>query len=131
EVPVGELVPLPAVVQRLGPVEVVHALLEVPERLVDGRDVLLDVHVDATERVGDLLEPAEVDQYDVVDTYPRETLDGLHGERHATPCEGRIDLGLGVAQVGVGRALRDVHVQVARNRDQVRLLVVRLDVQQD
>src|SRR6266508_1662808 len=81
EVALGELLALAHVVQRLVAVDVVQTLVEVPERRVDRGDVLLDVQVDTAQGVGHLLEPAEVDQDDVVHPYTRELLHGLHRER--------------------------------------------------
>ena len=78
------------------------------------------VHVDAADRVHHLDEAFEVDDRRVAHVRTGQFLNGLDGERHATPGVGRVDLGHAVS--------RHVHPQVARERDQVDGLPVAADV---
>jgi hypothetical protein len=112
-------------------VHVHGALREHPVRLVDRGDALLHLQVHAAERVGDLLEAAEVDGQHVVEVHVGHALDRVHRARQAAEGERRVDLGAAAA-AAVGRvARRDLHPQVARDRDQLRGLMVGRDVHHD
>ena len=93
EVAAGELLALAHPVEGLGAVHVHRALGEHPVRLVDRRDGLVHGQVDAAERVGDLLEAAEVDRHDVIDLHVGEALDRVHGARQSAERERSVELG--------------------------------------
>jgi hypothetical protein len=95
---------------------------------VDRRDGLIHLQVNAAERVGDLLEAAEVDCGHVVEVDVRHALDRADGAWQAAEGERGVDLrsATGVAAGVVGG--RDLHPQVARDRDDLGAVVVGWDV---
>src|SRR5262245_28644445 len=113
EVAIGVLVALANVVQRLRAVEAVSALGEDAMRRMDGRDRLVNVHLDPAQGVGHLHEAEEVDQDDVVHPHAGVFLDRLDHQWHATPGVRGVELGHGVA-AGPVRARRYVDPQITR-----------------
>ena len=72
-------------------------------------DRLRHVHLDATDRVDELLEPVEVDDDDVVDGQPGQRLHRRERERRAAHLVRRVDLRRPVAG--------NLHAEIARNRE--------------
>ena len=94
--------------------------------------VLLEADLDATDRIDDALEPAEVDHHEVVDIEAGHFLDGLDRASGAGDVEGGVELALVAAdRLAVGLALRESDEGVAGDAHRNGALAVGTHVKQD